>query len=204
MAFNKISKHILSAITLAISFAFLAPLPVLADDGNNNPADQPHGVVTTGVYVKDEFTLPVIQQTYSSFVSNEDNTVTQFSMAAQYGTIGLLAHNYLAGQKFFDLEIGQQIYIFHGSETIEVFVITEILEYQAVSPNSPYSDFTDLATGKTLNANDLFHKVYMGDRHLTFQTCIEKDGDQSWGRLFVIAEPLQTEETLEVAQNSGE
>jgi len=36
----------------------------------------------------------------------------------------------------------------------------------------------------------MFDLAYKGDRHLTFQTCIERDGSRSWGRLFVIAEPL--------------
>jgi hypothetical protein len=204
MAFKNFSKIILSAAALAICFATLATFPVLADDGDNNPAEQPHENTATGVYVKDQFSLTVVQQPYSSFVSTAEDTITQFGLAAQYGNIGLLAHNYLAGQKFSDLEIGQQIYVFHGSESVEVFVVTEILQYQAVSPESPYSDFTDLATGKTLNANDLFHKVYMGDRHMTLQTCIEKDGEQSWGRLFVIAEPLDTLQAEAVALNSGE
>jgi hypothetical protein len=35
----------------------------------------------------------------------------------------------------------------------------------------------------------MFKRVYFGDRHLTFQTCIAKDGEASWGRLFVIAVP---------------
>jgi hypothetical protein len=207
MAFKKLSKLILSAAALAIFFASVAPFSVLADDGSN-PAEQPHGIITTGVYVKDGFSLTVVQQPYSSFVSTEADTITQFGMAAQFGNIGLLAHNYLAGEKFFDLEIGQQIYVFHGTESVEIFVVTEIIEYQAISPNSPYSDFTDLATGSTLNANDLFHKVYKGDRHITFQTCIEKDGELSWGRLFVIAVPLATiqaeAEAAALAETSGE
>jgi hypothetical protein len=31
--------------------------------------------------------------------------------------------------------------------------------------------------------------VYRGDRHVTFQVCIEAEGIDAWGRLFVIAEP---------------
>ena len=34
-----------------------------------------------------------------------------------------------------------------------------------------------------------FKKVYQGDRHVTFQTCIAGPGSLSWGRLFVIATP---------------
>jgi hypothetical protein len=40
-----------------------------------------------------------------------------------------------------------------------------------------------------LNAEQMFKRVYFGDRHVTFQTCIESNGELSWGRLFIIAEP---------------
>jgi len=42
-----------------------------------------------------------------------------------------------------------------------------------------------------LTAEQLFNRVYRGDRHVTFQTCIDANGDISWGRLFVIAIPHQ-------------
>jgi hypothetical protein len=58
-------------------------------------------------------------------------------------------------------------------------------------PESTYSQFIDLATGKGTDAEGVFRKVYMGDGHLTFQTCIAKDGQLSWGRLFVVAEPFE-------------
>jgi hypothetical protein len=190
MAHNKFSRTLLSAVALAFGFAVIFPFPVLADDGS--AADPAASSPVTGVYVKDAFTLPVVQQPASNmgYVSTDGDTVTQFDLATQYGNVGLLAHNYLAGNQFFNLSVGDVIYVFHGTESIETYVITEVLEYQALSPYSPYSDFVDLATGDTLTANDLFHRVYMGDRHLTLQTCIERDGESSWGRLFVIARPL--------------
>ena len=189
MALKKLSRLVLFAAALAFSFAVLFPFPVLADDGSNAaPTDSP----VTGVYVKDAFTLPVVQQPDSNmgFVSSVEETVTQFGLASQYGNIGLLAHNHLAGQSFFDLAVGDTIYVFHRSDYIETYVVTAIVQYQALSPNSPYSDFKDLSTGETIDANTLFHRVYMGDRHLTLQTCIERDGEYSWGRLFVIAVPM--------------
>jgi len=32
----------------------------------------------------------------------------------------------------------------------------------------------------------------MGGHHLTLQTCIQQDGEDSWGRLFIIADSLQS------------
>jgi hypothetical protein len=191
MAHTTFSRNSLLALTLAATLALFASSPARADDDGSDS----RALTPTGVYVKGEFTLPIIQQPGASagFVSPADDTVTQFGLAAQYGTVGLLGHNYLAGGEFFGLEPGERVYLFHEARKIEVYVVTEVLQYQALSPFSPYSDFRDLSTGQTLSANDLFHKVYMGERHITFQTCIEKDGNSSWGRLFVIAEPLAAE-----------
>jgi hypothetical protein len=44
-------------------------------------------------------------------------------------------------------------------------------------------------TEETLTAEQMFKRVYLGDRHVTFQTCIKAYGNQSWGRMFVIAVP---------------
>jgi len=63
------------------------------------------------------------------------------------------------------------------------------LQYQALQPNSPWSSFRGLNDNTTLNAEQMFKRVYAGDRHLTFQTCIQAEGILSWGRLFVVAVP---------------
>jgi hypothetical protein len=75
---------------------------------------------------------------------------------------------------------------------VEYFVVTEILQYQALQPTSQWSEFRDLAGagGKTTTAEQLFKRVYSGMRHVTFQTCIEAGGNVSWGRLFVLATPM--------------
>ncbi|MCL4268439.1 MAG: hypothetical protein KJZ72_02790, partial [Anaerolineales bacterium] len=52
------------------------------------------------------------------------------------------------------------------------------------------SDFRDLETESILTAEQLFNQVYRGEFHLTLQTCIENEGNSSWGRLFIIAKPV--------------
>ncbi len=145
-----------------------------------------------GVYVDGLFALPVIQQPASNagYVSTTDNTVTQFGLASQYGTVGLLAHNFLSGQQFFQLMPGMVIQLIYGDGHIERFQVTQTYQYQATSPFSMYSDFVDLNSHEYLTGTALFHKVYTGPTHVTFQTCITRDGNSSWGRLFVIAEPM--------------
>ena len=148
--------------------------------------------VVRGLYVEDEFEFPVIQQPSSQpgYVSTQSSVVTEFSMAKQYGVTGILAHNYLAGADFFDLQIGDVIQAVYGDGSIQKYEISEVLEYQAISPNSATSSFVDLETGDQLSATQLFKRVYTGSHHLTLQTCIQVGSEDSWGRLFLIAYPI--------------
>jgi len=146
-----------------------------------------------GVYAVDAFALTVVQQPFGNavYVSSAENTVTQFGMAAEVGNVGLLAHNSLTGASFSDLLPGQEVRLVYGDGRVEKFVVEQFLRYQAVDPYSPYSEFRNLDDGTVITADNLFRLVYFGDRRVTFQTCIEAEGNPSWGRLFVIARPLQ-------------
>jgi len=156
--------------------------------------------VVKGVYVPGVLADPVIQQPpeYPGYVSVVDGTLTQFSMAAQYGTLGFLAHNSLAGAAFPALGPGQKVWVVYGDGHLAQYVITEIDSYQALQPDSPTSDFMDLASGVTYTVSDVFTKYYTGGDHVIFQTCIEQEGNSSWGRLFVVAQPAAA-----VAQSFG-
>jgi hypothetical protein len=147
--------------------------------------------VLRGVYVPGVFALPIVQQPVGNpgFVSQNNDEITQFNMAAEAGNIGLLAHNYLSGASFTNLAAGQEVRLIYGDGTVEYFVIDQILQYQALQPYSPNSDFRDLETNVTISAEELFRQVYRGEKHVTFQTCIEANGLGSWGRLFIIAQP---------------
>ncbi|MBI5822713.1 MAG: sortase [Chloroflexi bacterium] len=146
-----------------------------------------------GIYVEGQIAFPIVQQPYGSpgYVSPEDSVVTQFSIATEVGNIGLLAHNHLAGATFSQLKQGDTIILVYGDGHTQGFVVDNIQQYKATDPLSPYSHFIDLADEeKLLSALDLFNKVYRGDYHLTLQTCIENEGNLSWGRLFIIAKPI--------------
>lgn len=146
----------------------------------------------TGVYVPGRFSLPVVQQPVgdASFVSTENNNVTQFGTASVYGTVGLLAHNYLSGTMFFDLRAGDDVVIVYGNKTQVRYRITQIERYQALSPTSVYSEFIDVndPNQTKLTSNKLFQRIYTKDNRLVFQTCINANNDPAWGRMFVIAE----------------
>jgi len=149
--------------------------------------------VLRGVYVPDVMAFRVIQQPkgQNGFVSTIKGLVTQFTLASDYGTIGLLAHNFAAGSEFSKVLVGNIISIIYGDGTIKEFKVTKIARYQALQPNSTSSNFLDLETNEKLSAGSLFKAVYGGKAHLTLQTCIAQGKESSWGRLFIIAEPIQ-------------
>jgi len=156
-----------------------------------NPIRNGEANILRGVYVPNVLALPVVQQPEDEpyYVSGHDGEVTQFSTVSRYGNIGLLAHNNLSGKSFSKLSMGQEVDLIYGDGRIEKFVVTEVLHFQALQPESQQSSFLNLDSSETLSANQMFDRVYTGSHHLTFQTCIKANGNMSWGRLFVVASP---------------
>jgi len=81
--------------------------------------------------------------------------------------------------------------------------IKEIDSYQALKPNSPFSNFVDTSdpSRSVLSSADLFNRLYTTRDQLVFQTCIENEGEPSWGRLFVIASPAEALHPIPVSIN---
>lgn len=166
-------------------------------DVNNGNSDQIIGLFVNGVLANQ-----VVQQPSGSpgYVSESPDVITQFRMASQFGSTGFLAHNHLVGENFSQLGFGDIVNIVWGDGKTESFLITDIRKFQATNPTSPYSNFIDLDQENTvLSAEQLFYQTYGIEGNLILQTCIAKDNDLSWGRLFVIAEPINI---LKFVQNS--
>lgn len=192
----------ISVLLVILAALFFNPLPAFAEEKapDSSLPDLASFVQTVmdgqagtlrGVYVAGVFAMPIVQQPAGNpvYVSTTDNELTEFAMASEMGNVGLLAHNYLAGTSFSMLAPGQEVSLVYGDGHMEYFIIDRVLSYQALDPYSPYSEFRDLETSVTITAEELFRQVYRGERHVTFQTCIDANGNSSWGRLFVIAEP---------------
>lgn len=144
-----------------------------------------------GVFVENRFSLPVVQQPANDpgWISGNTNEATYFRLVREMtGNDGILAHNYLSGSLFFNLRQGDVAQLVNGDGNVLDFEIVKIENFQALSPNSPTSDFVDLLTGESLNASTLFYRVYGGNFTLTFQTCIERNNISTWGRTFIIGE----------------
>jgi hypothetical protein len=146
--------------------------------------------------------LAIVQQPMGNpgYVSTAESVATQFSIATEVGNVGLLAHNTLAGSSFSNIKQGDLIVLVYGDGHMESFMANSIQRYQALNPLSPYSQFSDLETQTKLSAEELFNKVYRGEYHLTLQTCIENNGNASWGRLFITATPAANPEITQSAK----
>jgi len=166
--------------------ADVPPLDEFVEEVVNGESD-----VLRGVYIPDVLADPVALQPEENpaYVSSREDTLTQFEMASHYGSTGLLAHNYRAGKDFSLLETGQLIYLIYGDGRIESFIVVQFMRFRALRPNSVTSNFVDLDNGERLSAPMLFLEVYDKPGYVIMQTCINAFGNNSWGRLFVIAEP---------------
>jgi hypothetical protein len=191
----------ISALFLATVFSWIAVRPAAAaapaalpgfDKFVKTVANGKSGLVR-GVYVPDVLALRVAQQPAGSpaFVSNTAGVATQFQMAAQHGVIGLLSHNYAGGAQFSGLSAGDEVRIVYGDGRVKIYNVSAVFQYQALEPGNPRGDLIDLSTGARVTAGDVFAAMYSGGDRVTFQTCIAKDGNLSWGRLFVVAEPAE-------------
>jgi hypothetical protein len=192
-------RFVCCLVALVMLAANIAPLPVMAAPTEDvivltelgkfaSSVANGNRLSVVGVYAPGRFAFPIVQQPYSAFVSKEPDTVTQYALPWRYGVIGLLGHNSLSGNEFFKLRIGDRINLIYGDGRIVPHWVTDIQRYRATIPESEFSQYVDLRTGRGTDGEGLFRTMYTGEHHLTLQTCIEKDGQLSWGRLFVIAE----------------
>ena len=147
--------------------------------------------MASGVYFGENRFLRVVDQPAGKpgYVSSISNTATNFQLAARYGNIGLIAHNYLGGRFFNDLKVRDKIYIMDGFGRKKNYRVIKILRYQAVNPRSTRSNFINLENKQFCTATDVFKRIYTGKHHLVLQTCIKKGKNEEWGRIFIIAQP---------------
>ena len=146
-----------------------------------------------GVFVQDVLALQVVQQPPkdAADVTEEFGFATQFQSAAHYGVIGLLAHNYLSGQLFYHLEVGQTVYLVMGDGKTQRYIVNEIARYKKMDPSSLRSNLVDLSDGKTYTTPQVFTRYYRKPHKVTFQTCLEGEGRLNWGLIFITAVPVE-------------
>ncbi|MEA5077265.1 MAG: hypothetical protein VB013_01725 [Anaerolineaceae bacterium] len=181
-----------TSIPVTGNSAIFAAVPTTVQSVDDFAASVKNGNVNqiTGVYAADKFALTVVQQPSGNagYVSTASETVTQFGLASSYGSTGLLAHNYLAGKYFSSISSGATLTVIFGDGSKKNYTVSEVRQYQALDPTNLYSNFVNLSdSSKTLSSTDVFNETFGKSGALVLQTCITKDGNSSWGRLFIIA-----------------
>lgn len=105
--------------------------------------------------------------------------------------IVLTAHNTSSGALFLDLTYGSQVSYtddLYAPHQQGGYTVTETIYLQALDPDDPYSDFIDMEDGRPLTTRQAWEYIYNRPGTLVLQTCVERDGLDTWGRFFVIAE----------------
>ncbi len=194
-------KHLIPILSLMLAFSIAIVLSI------NSPVFAKASTLPTytefsaslvgteglaGIYADQLFAYEVRKQPVNNvgFVSSEPDVVTEFTLASQYNTTGLLAHNTLAGAVFNQVQVGQTITLLYADGSAKLYEVMEIEQYQALTPESPRSDFVPLDNPTMrMSATELFNRIYAPGQRLVLQTCIEAGGNPSWGRLFIIARP---------------
>jgi hypothetical protein len=180
-----VSKAVRSTTGSPVSAS--SPEPVTALATQQEPSDR-QSLISPG-----RFSLEVVGQPHDQpgYVSSVKGTVTRFDLAADYGAIGLLAHNYASGELFDDVQVGEYLFLTAGDGTRHAYQVHHILRFAALTPTDPRSDFVEIASGKRLTAGALFDRTYGVSGQLVLQTCIADESIDSMGRLFVLASPTQ-------------
>lgn len=138
--------------------------------------------------------LPIVQQPNGEYtwVSNNPNEITEFSMSQKWYNVPTYgAHSYEAGRYISALNPGDLIGFRYGNERRGGGYskrVSAIRKFQALNPTDPTSLLVDLRSGKKYTSTHLSKELYDNKKKVVFQTCIEKDGNKNWGRLFVITE----------------
>lgn len=128
-------------------------------------------------------------------VINEEGVLTQSSEASRkLGSIGLFAHYGKLGYRFYDLQIGDEMIVVLKDGSQKAFAVSEIHMFQALEPHNPRGSFVPInqdlePIGPSKSSDQTFRDMFRRE-DLTLQTCIPSDGNSSWGRYFVIAEPV--------------
>jgi hypothetical protein len=177
---------ILAATQMATPEPTLPALPSFIAQVTNGEAD-----TLVGIYVKGIMALHIVQQPNGdpAYIDLSDGSATQYYRASIYGTIGLLAHNYLSGRHFFEISLGTDLILVYGDGRTSQYTVSEIGDYQRLSLTDVRSDFVDLATNEQKNVDEVFAHYYQQKQVLTLQTCIAQNGKSDWGVRFILARP---------------
>jgi hypothetical protein len=131
-----------------------------------------------------EWQLPLVGQDWRNQVTGEWGAATVFEAPLEdFGTVGVLAHNYLEGRRFTLLNEGDLVGLGWMDGREAWYRVTEIQVWTATRPGDEFSTLE--RRGEVADSWAVYRAVYGVPGRLVLQTCI---GDKG-GFYFVIATP---------------
>lgn len=124
------------------------------------------------------------------FVSETEGIVTLFEAAWRDGSMGFLAHNYLAGYEFYGVEVGDLLRVRLADGSVERFAVREVAVFLAVEPGAEWTDVVD-ESGRRLTQEQVYELMYEREGWTILQTCV---GGVYEGWWFAAAEPVEYEQ----------
>jgi hypothetical protein len=118
---------------------------------------------------------------FCSMIINSPTAPLYDGAVARYASNVLIAHNSNDGQYFDEINVGNLVRYYNGEW--KDYRVTEVLRYRAIPSDSLAPTLFDGAWHSTAW---VYGNIY--NKSLILQTCIYKDGDWQWGRLFVVAQ----------------
>lgn len=120
--------------------------------------------------------------TAQASIPQYDGAVARFDVPA----LTLIAHNYQSGKNFGDIQVGDSLRYQNQQGEWQTYQVRDVLAFQALSPDSEYSDLK-APDGTIYTTKQIHELLYNHPEYLILQTCIYRDGNLNWGRLFVVA-----------------
>ena len=144
------------------------------------------------VYAPGAFNFEIIGQESDYEVTLQDGAVSLFEGPfVEYGVVGLLGHDFLAGGEFYELEPGDWLIVWLGDGSVEAYQLVEMRWFQAVGADYPFQELADLKTGEVMSEAEVFEAIYRQPGGLVLQTCI----DGGWGLAFWVGEKKYSQRT---------
>ena len=114
-------------------------------------------------------------------VTSHENEVTRFDAPA----IVLFAHVVLDGKYFSEIKMGNMLR-YYGGEWKD-YRVHKIVISQALEPTSTTTHL--VIEGLTYSPTQINNMFFGDPEALVLMTCIRKENNWSWGRLFIVAYP---------------
>jgi hypothetical protein len=111
-------------------------------------------------------------------------SVSQFDVPA----LVFIAHNSQDGIYFDSIQVGNVIHYYDGNEWVG-YRVRELRAMQATEPDSMRTEL--IWNGDALTPEQIHQQIFNVPGTMILFTCISKDGNFRWGRLFVIADRIE-------------